>query len=102
MQKAAENNNASEAIDGIDAYQAIVSDLTCLIGQVQASLSRIEIAIACETSLASAEAANSDVIVLDDVTPRYAKAEAALKACDAGLGAALEFLLEAKAIGRLN
>jgi hypothetical protein len=103
MQKAAENTIATEAVDGNDAYQSIVSDLMCLIGQVKASLSRIEGAIACETSLASAEAIDCDIIVLDDVTPRYAKAGAALKACDADLGAALEFLLEAKEIEhRLN
>jgi hypothetical protein len=103
MQKAAENSIATEAVDGNDAYQSIVSDLMCLIGQVQASLSRIETAIACETSLACTEAADSDIIVLDDVTPRYAKAGAALKACDADLGAALEFLLDAKAMQhRLN
>jgi hypothetical protein len=62
MQKAAENNIATEAVDGNDAYQSIVSDLMCLIGQVQASLSRIESAIACETSLASAEAADADTL----------------------------------------
>jgi hypothetical protein len=103
MQKAAENNAAAEAGDGNDAYQAIVSDLTCLIGQVQASLSRIERAIACETSLASAATVDAEIIVLDDITPRYVKAGAVLMACDAGLGAALEFLLEARAMGhRLN
>jgi hypothetical protein len=103
MQKAAENNIAAEAVDGNDAYRSIVSDLMCLIGQVQASLSRIESAIACEASLASTEAADADIIVLDDVTPRYAKVGTALKACDAGLGAALEFLLEAQEIEqRLN
>ncbi|MCA6111898.1 hypothetical protein [Bradyrhizobium cenepequi] len=103
MQKAAENDPATEAVDGIDAYQTIVSDLICLIGQVQASLSRIESVIAYETSLACAEAADANIIVLDDVTPRYTKAGAALKACDAGLGAALGFLLEVKAIEqRLN
>jgi hypothetical protein len=100
MQKAAEDNVAAEAGDGNDAYQAIVSDLTCLIGRVQASLSRIESVIACETSPASADAADADIIVLDDITPRYVKAGAVLKACDAGLGAALEFLLEARALER--
>jgi hypothetical protein len=98
MQKAAENNAAAEAGDGNDAYQAIVSDLTCLIGQVQASLSRIERAIAREASLASAAAVNAEIIVLDDITPRYAKAGAMLLACDAGLGAAIGFLREATAM----
>jgi hypothetical protein len=101
MQKAAENNVATEPGDGNDAYQAIVSDLTCLIGQVKASLLRIERAIACETSPASAAAADTEIIVLDDITPRYVKAGAVLKACDEGLGAALEFLLEARAIEHL-
>jgi hypothetical protein len=32
---------------------------------------------------------SADVIVLDDVTPRYVKAGAALKACDVDLGIAL-------------
>ena len=97
MQKAAENA-ATEAGDGNDAYQAIVSDLACLIGQVQASLSRIERAIACESSPASAAAVDAEIVVLDDITPRYAKAGAMLMACDAGLGAAIEFLREARAM----
>jgi hypothetical protein len=96
MRKVAENNIAAGVIEGNEAYQSIVSDLVCLIGQVQASLSRIESAIACETSLAPTEAADADIIVLDDVTPRYARAGAALKACDADLGAALKFLLDAR------
>jgi hypothetical protein len=33
----------------------------------------------------------ANVVVLDDVTPRYLKAGEALKACDAGLGVALHF-----------
>ena len=37
---------------------------------------------------------DANIIVLDDVTPRYAKANAALNACNAGLGEALRFLLE--------
>lgn len=31
------------------------------------------------------------MVVLDDFTPRYLKAGAALKACDTGLGIALHF-----------
>jgi len=33
-------------------------------------------------------------VVLDDVTPRYARATAALNACNIGLGAALHSLLD--------
>jgi hypothetical protein len=64
-----------------------VSDLVSLIEHVQASLQMIESAIARETSLGN-EKTSADNIVLDDITPRYAKAGAALKACDAGLGVA--------------
>jgi hypothetical protein len=38
----------------------------------------------------------ANVVVLDDVTPRYLKAGAGLKACDAGLGVALHFLRESE------
>ena len=88
MQKAAESNAAIG--DGSDAYQLIVSDLVSLIEHVQASLQRVEATIASETILGAHEASN--IVVLDDVTPRYARAGAALKACDAGLAVALEFL----------
>ncbi len=37
---------------------------------------------------------SADVFVLDDVTPRYATASAALNACRAGLGHALQYLSE--------
>jgi hypothetical protein len=44
--------------------------------------------------------ASAGIIVLDDVTPRHAKASAALKACDAGLGAALDLLLDSETAAR--
>jgi hypothetical protein len=39
-------------------------------------------------------AGSADIFVLDDVTPRYATASAALNACRAGLGHALQCLSE--------
>jgi hypothetical protein len=48
-----------------------------------------------ETSPGSQENA-ANVIVLDDVSPRYVKATAALKACDANLGIALHSLLDSR------
>jgi hypothetical protein len=71
----------------------IVSDLVSLIEHVEASLR--------EASLGRADA-SANIFVLDDVTPRYAKAGAALKACNAGLGIVLEFLLDSEAERRLN
>jgi hypothetical protein len=79
--------------DRDEIYRAVVADLACLIEHIQASLTMIESAVASESAAAVQEMA-ANVIVLDDVTPRYLKAGAALKACDAGLGVALHFLRE--------
>jgi hypothetical protein len=76
-----------------DSCRPIISDLVSLIEQVQASMKRIEAAIAEETPFANHDAA-ANVVVLDDVTPRYRKASAALSACNAGLGAALHFVTD--------
>jgi hypothetical protein len=62
-----------------------VSDLVSLTEHVQASPRLIEQAIAREASLGSQE---NDVIVLDDITPPFMKATAALNACDANLAIA--------------
>jgi hypothetical protein len=82
-----------------DSYRSVVSDLVSLIAHVQASLRLIEQTMVRETSSGSQENA-ANVVVLDDVSPRYIKAAAALKACDANLGIALHFLLDARAPGR--
>jgi hypothetical protein len=81
------------------SYRSIVSDLVALIGHVQASLQLIETAIAQEKALGDHDA-SAGFTVLDDVTPRYAKASEALKACDAGLGAALDLALDSEAAAR--
>ena len=84
---------AIEAEDRNDAYSSVVSDVISLIEHVQASLRLIEQEIARETALGSQEA-SANVIVLDDVTPPYVRATAALKACDANLAIALHALLD--------
>lgn len=49
-----------------------------------------------ETGLARGDPASSaDIFVLDDVTPRYATASAALNACRTGLGHAMRCLSDA-------
>jgi hypothetical protein len=78
-----------------DSYRSVVSDLVSLIDHVQASLRLIEQTMARETSLGGQENA-ANVVVLDDVSPRYVKTAAALKACDANLGIALHFLLDSR------
>jgi len=77
--------------DPNDAYRAVVSDLVSLIEHVRSSLRLIERAIACDASVAGQES-SANVIVLDDVSPRYMKAAAVLQACDADLGDALRSL----------
>jgi len=81
-----------------DSYRSVVSDLVGLIEHVQASLRLIEQTMVPETSLGSPENAGN-VVVLDDVSPRYAKAAAALKACDINLGVALHVLLDSRTPG---
>jgi hypothetical protein len=91
MQNAAGDGIEVQPDDPDDAYHSVVSDLVSLLGHVQASLKRIESAVAGETSPGHHGAA-ANIVVLDDVTPRYAKASAALQACDARLGITLHFL----------
>ncbi len=98
MQNAAGDGIAFGPDGQNDSYRSVVSDLVSLIEHVQASLRLIEQAMVPETSFGGPEAAN--VVVLDDVSPRYARAAAALKACDANLGITLHFLLDSATSGR--
>ena len=83
--------------DRNDAHRAVVSDLVSLIEHVQTSLRLIERAIAAEISFGGQES-SADVIVLDDVSPRYMKAAAALQVCDAHLGVALHSVTDSRNI----
>jgi hypothetical protein len=97
-------NVAQAAHDRNDAYRAVVSDLVSLVEHVQYSLRLIEQTIARETlpetlqetsqetSPGSSPESSTNIIVLDDVSPRYMKAAAALQACDVNLGIALRSL----------
>lgn len=98
MQNGAAGETPAPSDDRNDIYQAVVADLASLIARVQASLAMIESAVAGEAP-SSLQDLTSNIVVLDDVTPRYLKAGAALKACDAGLGIALHFLREPAAPG---
>jgi hypothetical protein len=91
------NKDGNEDRD--DAFHSIVSDLVSLIGHVQASLTLVEQAIFRETLVGSQET-SANVIVLDDVTPPYTRATAALKACDASLAIALRCLLDSRVSAR--
>ena len=76
------------------ACRAVVSDLVSLIEHVQSSLRLIEQTIARETSPETSPGSpesSTNVIVLDDVSPRYMKATTALQGCGVGLGIARRF-----------
>ncbi len=73
-----------------DSRQLIAADLRSLIAQIESSMRLVEAAMAREDS--SDEAGSIDVFVLDDVTPRFLTASAALSACKASLDLALQCL----------
>jgi hypothetical protein len=77
-------------------YFSIVSDLMSLVEHIQASMKMLDLAIARESPGGDPEACEN-VIILDDVTPCYMKANAALHDCKAGLGFALHCLLDTEA-----
>lgn len=73
--------------------QLIAADLRSLIAQIEASMRLVETAMMQEAG-AGEQPGSADVIVLDDVTPRYLTANAALGACKASLERALRCLSE--------
>jgi hypothetical protein len=101
MQNAAGDGVAQVPHDQNAAYRAVVSDLVSLVERVQDSLRLIEQTIAKETAPETSPEtphggpeSSTNVIVLDDVSPRYMKSAAALQACDFNLGIALRSLLD--------
>ena len=93
------DGGASAASDSAnDSYHAIVSDLVSLVAQLESSIKLIESAMLRDAPLGNQEFASNvgNVVILDDVTPRYVRANAALNAASAGLRVALHFLLDAR------
>jgi hypothetical protein len=95
MQRA---TDSVERFGAHDSFGAIVSDLISLVEHVQASINLVERAIAREITVGDHE--NSNVIILDDVTPQYVKASTALNSCSTDPGHAVQFLLDAGAYSR--
>jgi hypothetical protein len=91
MQNAAGDGVVQGPHDQNATYRAVVSDLVSLVEHVQKSLRLIEQKIARETSLetspemSSAPESSTNIIVRDDISPRYIKADAALQACGVNL-----------------
>jgi hypothetical protein len=93
MQGRADRNATVESSEPNDKYDSIVSHLASLIDHVQTCTKLIESAIGSE-AFPGDEYLAPDVAVLDDVTPRYATASAALNTCRSSLGMALRCLLD--------
>jgi hypothetical protein len=97
MQNAAGDGVVQAPHDQNATYRAVISDLVSLVEHVQKSLRLIEQTIARETSpemSPGSPESSTNIIVLDDISPRYIKADAALQACDVNLGIALRSLVD--------
>jgi hypothetical protein len=78
------------ATPNTDSRQLIAADLRSLIAQIETSMRLIDAATMQDDG--GDQPGSTDVVVLDDVTPGYATASAALGACKASLDLALEHL----------
>jgi hypothetical protein len=95
MQDAAASDAAVQSDGRNDRHRAAVSELVCLIEHVQATMRLVESAMTGEALPGDQEVA-TNIVVLDDVTPRYARAQATLNSCNAGLGIALDILQDTR------
>ena len=79
-----------------DSRELIAAELRSLIARIEISVRLIDAAMEPEddSAILSAFSGSTEIVVLDDVTPRYATVGAALNACRAELGNALQNLSE--------
>ncbi|WP_439372480.1 hypothetical protein [Bradyrhizobium sp. DASA03120] len=83
------------AMADTDSRQLIAAELRSLIARIDLSMRLIDAAMTeddMEPKDDSATAGSTEIFVLDDVTPRFATAGAALNACRAELDRALQQL----------
>jgi hypothetical protein len=80
------------AVADADSRQLIAAELRSLIARIDLSMRLIDAAM--EEDDRGGVTGSSEIVVLDDVTPRYVSASAALNACRAELGQALRQLSE--------
>jgi hypothetical protein len=79
---------------GNESCHSVVANLMSLIEHLDASRKMLEVAIIRESAHSSPDM-HGDFIVLDDVTPCYLIADAALNTCNAALAVTLHALLGA-------
>jgi hypothetical protein len=83
-----------------DSRQLIAAELRSLIARIEISMRLIDAAMQPDDDGAilspslSSNLGSTEIVVLDDVTPRYATASAALNCCRAELDRALQNLSE--------
>jgi hypothetical protein len=79
-----------------DSRQLIAAELRSLIARIEISMRLIDAAMEAEddSAISGAILGSTEIVVLDDVTPRYATASAALNVCRAELGNVLQNLSE--------
>jgi hypothetical protein len=83
-----------------DSRQLIAAELRSLIARIEISMRLVDAAMQPDDDGAllspslSPNLGSTEIVVLDDVTPRYATASAALNACRAELDRALRNLSE--------
>ena len=98
MQKTKSGRVPTQSGGRDETHRAVVADLASVIDHVRSSVSLIEQAVASASGAEDAVADN--VIVLDDVTPGYARVDVvALRECDARLSLALRLLLGPASLG---
>jgi hypothetical protein len=94
MQSAEGGGFSARSDDRNNGEGSIVSELV-LIEHIRASMKLIESAIAMEPPL-SDPGFSANVVVLDDLTPRYQNARAALNTCNTSLEVTLHLLRDTK------
>ncbi len=82
-----------------DSRQLIAAELRSLIARIDISMRLIDAAMIPDdlnddSAISSADPGSTEIVVLDDVTPRFATASAALRSCRVELGQALQKLSE--------
>lgn len=77
-----------------DSRQLIAAELRSLIARIDISMRLIDAAMEPDhdSAIVDAVSGSTEIVVLDDVTPRYAIASAVLNACRAELAQALQNL----------
>jgi len=94
MQQTAVNRTPLLSPRECEKSDPLVVELSALAKRVQAISDALDTVIARELASDSGEC-GSNIVVLDDVTPCYIKANGALQACNAELEKALRFLQDA-------